>query len=127
IVGGLPSDGYGRGSILPVLPNAPTLFYRAGLENICEAVANMVIDAAPDPQNPMAKRWQSSSPDAAIADFVSIIMAIEPSDSRSAQAVTLLKSHFDDAMSKGGAGASDALKSTFTAACVAPSAAGIGL
>jgi hypothetical protein len=28
IVSGLPSDGYGRGSIAPVLPNDPTLFYR---------------------------------------------------------------------------------------------------
>ena len=37
IAGGLPSDGYGRGATAPVLPNQPTLFYRAGLENICEA------------------------------------------------------------------------------------------
>ncbi|MGH7269974.1 MAG: hypothetical protein ACREJ3_06045, partial [Polyangiaceae bacterium] len=30
IVSGLPSDGYGRGAVAPVLPNQPTLFYRAG-------------------------------------------------------------------------------------------------
>ena len=34
IVSGLPSDGYGRGATMPVLPNAPTLFYRAATENI---------------------------------------------------------------------------------------------
>ena len=27
---GLPSDGYGRGAVAPVLPNQPTLFFRAG-------------------------------------------------------------------------------------------------
>ena len=37
IVGGLPSDGYGRGAVAPVLPNVPSLFYRSGTENICEA------------------------------------------------------------------------------------------
>src|SRR5262249_5560600 len=46
IVSGLPSDGYGRGSTAPVLPNQPTLFYRAGTENICETVAANVIDVA---------------------------------------------------------------------------------
>ena len=28
IVSGMPSDGYGRGATIPVLPNQPTLFYR---------------------------------------------------------------------------------------------------
>src|SRR5205823_1611047 len=39
IVSGLPSDAYGRGAVAPILPNEPTLFFRAGLENICENVA----------------------------------------------------------------------------------------
>jgi hypothetical protein len=46
IVPGLPSDGYGRGAVAPVLPNAPTLFYRAGAENVCASVADLVIDPA---------------------------------------------------------------------------------
>ena len=46
IVSGLPSDGYGRGSTIPVLPNQPSLFYRAATENICAAVAAQVIDVA---------------------------------------------------------------------------------
>jgi hypothetical protein len=127
IVGGLPSDGYGRGSPVPVLPNQPSLFYRAGMENICESVAALVIDAAPNPKQPTAKQWSSKQPDAAIGDFVSILMAVEPSDPRSMQLQTVLKAHFTDSMSKGGASATDALKSTFTAACLAPSAVGIGM
>ncbi|MCA1663093.1 MAG: hypothetical protein LC659_02260, partial [Myxococcales bacterium] len=71
IAGGLPSDGYGRGSPIPVLPNEPTLFFRAGLENVCEAVAGIVVDAPANAARPNAKSWSSSQPDAAIADFVS--------------------------------------------------------
>jgi hypothetical protein len=126
IVGGLPSDGYGRGATVPVLPNQPTLFYRAGLENICAAVANLVIDAKPSATNAMAKHWSSQQPDPAIADFVSTLMALTPSDRRAAPAQSLLQSHFHQAM-QSGASASDALKSTFVTACLAPSAIGIGM
>ena len=123
---GLPADGYGRGATAPVLPNNPTLFYRAGVENICGAVAGIVIDAPADPAMPNAKHWSSAQPDAAITDFVNIIMALTPSDPRAAAAQTVLKSHFTSAMGTG-AKASDALKSTFTVACLAPSAVGIGM
>jgi hypothetical protein len=126
IVGGLPSDGYGRGSPIPVLPNQPTLFYRAGIENICEAVSQMVIDAAPTAAQPSAKVWSSSSPNAAIADFVSTVMALTSSDPRASAANQILTQHFTAAQAQG-ASASDALKSTFVTACLAPSAIGIGL
>jgi hypothetical protein len=124
IVSGLPSDGYGRGAVAPVLPNQPTLFYRAGTENICEAVAAMVIDA-PSPAAGV-KQWSSGQPTAAITDFVETVMALTPSDERFAAAQTILQSHFAAAM-KTGASASNALKSTFVAACMAPSSITIGL
>jgi hypothetical protein len=125
IAAGLPSDGYGRGSIAPVLPNQPTLFYRAGTENICEAIAALVIDGKN--KSPLAANaWTSAQPKAAIADFVSIVMALPASDPRAAPAQGLLQSHFDQAVQQG-ASASDALKSTFIVACLAPSAVSIGL
>jgi len=126
IVSGLPSDGYGRGSTIPVLPNQPTLFYRAAIENICAAVAAQVIDVAPANQLPNVKQWSSAQPDAAIADFVGTVMALTASDPRAAQATTVLKAHFTAATQQG-ATASNALKSTFVAACQAPSAVSIGL
>jgi hypothetical protein len=125
IVSGLPSDGYGRGAVAPVLPNAPTLFYRAGTENICEEVAALVIDAA-QPETPNTKQYTSAKPQDAIADFVQTVMALPPSDARSAPALSLLQSHYASAL-QSGASASDALKSTFAAACLAPSAVSIGL
>jgi hypothetical protein len=126
IVSGLPSDGYGRGSVMPVLPNRPTLFYRAGTENICAAIAAVVIDVGAAKQTAGTRTWSSAQPDAAIADFVGIVMALVPSDPRAAPAATLLKSHFTTAVQKGSS-ASDALKSTFVVACLAPSAVSIGL
>jgi len=126
IAAGLPSDGYGRGSVAPVLPNQPTLFYRAGVENICEAVAAQTIDVPAAKQQPNVKQWSSKSPDPAIADFVGIVMALPASDSRAAPATDLLKAHFTKA-TQSGATASNALKSTFVAACLAPSSVSIGL
>lgn len=126
IVSGFPSDGYGRGSTEPVLPNAPTLFYRAGIENLCTAISASVIDVATAKRDPGVTVWSSTDPDAAIADFVSIVMALVPSDPRAAPATMLLKGHFTAAQEQG-ASASDALKSTFVTACLAPSAISIGL
>ncbi len=126
IAAGLPSDGYGRGSVAPVLPNQPTLFYRAGLENICESVAAQTIDVAKANQVANVKQWVSMDPDTAIAEFVSIVMALPPSDPRAQPATDLLKSHFTQA-TQGGATASNALKSTFVTACLSPSAVSIGL
>jgi hypothetical protein len=126
IAAGLPSDGYGRGSVAPVLPNQPTLFYRAGLENICETVAAQTIDVTAANQLPNVKQWTSTDPDTAVADFVSIVMALAPGDARSGPATDALKSHFTQATA-GGATASNALKSTFVAACLAPSSISIGL
>lgn len=126
IAAGLPSDGYGRGAVAPVLPNQPTLFYRAGMENICEAVAKVVIDPTATPQAPNAKTWSSADPDSAISDFVSVVMALTSKDPRSAEALSLLKAHFSDA-ANAGASPADALRSTFVVACLAPSAVSIGM
>lgn len=124
IVAGLPSDGYGRGSVAPVLPNAPTLFFRAGTENVCTAVAEMVID----PKTPAStKRWASGDADRAIADFVAVVMGLPPTDKRAAPALAALRAHFAAAQKEEGISPSDALKSTFVVACLAPSSVAIGL
>ncbi len=127
IVSGMPSDGYGRGATIPVLPNQPTLFYISGLQSLCATIATQVIDAAVDPNQPGAKHWSSAQPDAAIADFVGILMALTPSDPRSARATTVLKSHFVNTSEQQGLSASDAMRSTFMAACMSPSFIGIGM
>jgi hypothetical protein len=125
IVAGLPSDGYGRGSVAPVLPNSPSLFFRAGAENFCEAIAVMVIDNKNPPAG--AKTWSSAQPTQAIADFVSIVMGLPSSDPRAATASQILTSHFTSAKAASGMTATGALQSTFTAACMSPSAVSMGM
>jgi hypothetical protein len=124
IVTGFPSDGYGRGSVEPVLPNQPSLFFRAGTENLCAILATQVIDNKSPPAG--AKTWSSMQPDAAITDFVNIVMGLTPSDSRASAAQGLLRAHFDAAKQQG-ATSTAALQSTFVAACGAPSALSIGM
>jgi len=126
IASGLPSDGYGRGANFPVLPNQPTLFYRAATENICSAVADQVIDVAAAKQVAGVKVWSSTDVPTAIADFVGTIMALPPSDPRAAPAAALLQSHYDAAVQQG-VSRTNALKSTFITACLAPSATAIGM
>ncbi|HEY1954346.1 MAG TPA: hypothetical protein VGH28_02010 [Polyangiaceae bacterium] len=124
IAAGLPSDGYGRGASVPVLPTQPTLFYRAGLENICEDVANMIIDNKSPPAG--ATTYSSTAADAAIADFVLNLMSIVPDDPRSQPMTQMLTDHHTQALANK-ATATDALKSTFVAACLSPTVAGIGM
>ena len=126
IASGLPSDGYGRGANFPVLPNEPTLFYRAATENICSAVADQVIDVPASKQVAGVKSWSSTGTAAAIADFVGIVMGLTTSDPRAAPAAALLQAHYDGAVQQG-ASRTNALKSTFITACLAPSSTAVGL
>jgi len=126
IASGLPSDGYGRGANFPVLPNQPSLFYRAATENICSAVAEQVVDVAAAKQVAGVKVWSSADVPTALADFVGTVMALAPSDPRAAPAATLLQAHYDAAIQQG-ASRTNALKSTFITACLAPSATAIGM
>jgi hypothetical protein len=127
IAGGLPSDAYGRGSTAPVLPNQPTLFFRAGTENICEALAAETIDVPTAKQTAGVTQWSSSQSTAAIDDFVSVIMGLTTSDPRYAQAQSILTSHYQAALKQSGTTPTAALQSTFVAACLSPSAVSIGM
>jgi hypothetical protein len=113
-----PSDAYGRGSATPVLANAPSLFTRAGLENICTALATHLID------NPATGQYASTQPESAMQSFVTGLMGL--TSDRAPAALSILEDHFSAAQSSG-ATASDALKSTFVLACVSPYVAGIGI
>jgi hypothetical protein len=126
IASGLPSDAYGRGAPVPILPTQPTLFFRAATENMCAAIAAQVIDA-PGAAPQGLKQWSSTSPSAAIADFVSLVMGLTSSDPRSAGATMLLQAHFAAALKQPGIRPTAALQSTFVVACLAPSAVSIGM
>jgi hypothetical protein len=121
---GLPADGYGRGAAAPIQPTQPSLFFRAGVENLCEAVATRVIDPAPGSG---FARWTSADPETAISDFVAQLLALTPSDPRAAAARSLLEAHFRAALDQSGISATDALRSTFVISCLSPGMVSIGL
>lgn len=114
----LPANGYSRGTVLPVLANDPSLFFRAGLENVCAALSASVVDAG------ATTLYDSTKPDASIADMVHNFMGIQaPND---ATPISILQDHFNQAMNMGSVKATDAMKSVFIAACLSPSVVGIG-
>lgn len=113
----LPSDAYSRGSEDAVLANDPNLFFRTGMENICAALANYLIDSG-------TQRWASTAPDAAIGDFVHQLMGLGAD--RDATPLQILQQHFAAAQTATAGSASSALKSTFVLACLSPSVVGLG-
>jgi hypothetical protein len=126
VVAGLPSDGYGRGATAPVLPNDPTLFFRAGTERICEELAQQVVDAPEATRVPGAAQWSSDHAGDAIDGFVSVVMDLSPLDARAAAARSILSAHYAAALAEWFTPTA-ALQSTFVAACLAPSAVALGL
>jgi hypothetical protein len=124
---GLPSDGYSRGAETPVLPTDSSLFFRSGTENICRRLADQVVDVAVTATQPNPSRYVSTSPDAAIADFVQTVMGLPDADPRAADARQILTDHYQAALKTTGIKAKDALKSTFVLACTAPSTISVGL
>ena len=72
-------------------------------------------------------RYQSKMPDAAIADMVQTVMGIVPSDARHPMLLQILGDHYAKASKTAGITAVDALKSTFTLACMSPTSLSMGL
>jgi hypothetical protein len=125
VVSGLPSDAYGRGATSPVLPNQPTPFFLAGVETLCQRLADRVIDPATDPREVGARTWSSARAERTIDELVSEIMALTPKDPRFQRARALLAAHHAAALAK--VGATEALRSTFVIACMAPTSISVGL
>ncbi len=120
----IPSDGFSRGGTAPILATDPSLFYRAATEQLCRSFADYVIDSTVTGK---PSRYQSKMPDAAVADMVQTVMGIVPSDARHAALLQILGDHYAKASKTVGITAVDALKSTFTLACMSPTSLSMGL
>lgn len=121
LAGALPADAFSRGSEVPVTAPDPNLFYRAASELVCEAIASKVVDAASD------SVFSSASPDTAIEDMVTRVMGVPPGDPKHGPAVTILTTHFNNAKTSAKATATNAMRSTFSAACQSPTSLSFGL
>jgi len=126
IVNSVATDAFSRGSEIPVTPADPTLFYRAASEMLCENVAGKVVDVS-------GSMYQSSSVQTAIADMVSRIVGYSAGDTHYAMAVQILTDHYNAALTStqnsgtSTAKATNALRSTFAAACQSPTSLSFGL
>ncbi len=121
LAGALPADGFSRGSEYPVTAPDPSLFYFAASELVCESVAEKVVDAA------TAAVYSSADPASAIEDMVTTLMGVPPSEPKHAAAVRALTAHYQAAVEQGKVTPTNALRSTFAAACQAPSTLSLGI
>lgn len=119
VTNNIPLDGYLRGAEAPALSTAQTPFYRGATESLCAYAAGLTVDKT-------KSRYDSTKKDSAITDFVANIMGLTAEDPNSATATQLLKDHYDAAIAAK-ASPTDALKSTFIVACLAPTSVAIGL
>lgn len=117
----MPVDTYFRGFALPSLPTQPDLFYRQSAESICSLVADQIIDAKTG-----TSKYSSQNAEAALDDFVATTMNLPHSDARAAQAREILAANFAASV-EAKATPTDALKATFTLACLSPSSVLVGL
>ena len=119
----LPTDGYSRGVEGALYINGPDPFYRSSLEQICAYVADLVVDAGGDGG---AALYSSASPAAVTASIASLAHGLMGLDSsRDAQPIAILTSHYTSATGAGHT-PTEALKSTFTAACLSPWVVSVG-
>ena len=117
----MPVDTYNRGFALPSLPTRPDLFYRQSAESVCSLVADQVIDTGME-----TSKYKSQNVEAAIDDFVATVMNIPPSDARAAPVRAILADNYAASI-QANAAPKDALKATFTLACISPSSMLVGL
>jgi hypothetical protein len=137
IAGGVAADAFSRGSQTPVTPAAPDLFYRAATEELCENLANQVVDATGGPYT--SSTSSCTNGDGVLTKFVEQVMGINPADMLHDQAIGILETHCAAASKSttttgggrtGGTSTSTqttGLRSTFVLACESPTSLGIGL
>jgi hypothetical protein len=121
IAGNIPADAFGRGSENAVTPADPTLFFRAASEMLCEDIATQVVDAATN------SVYVSTDVAGGIADMVQRIMGYPPGDPHYGSAVKILTDHYNAAKGTANTSATNALRSTFAAACQSPTSLSFGL
>ena len=119
VLGLIPKDSFARGVVDFTQPSLPSAFHFAAAESLCEAVARTVVTNSND-------RFPANNSQTLIPNVVSQLMGVDASDSRYANIVMTLTTHYDTARSQG-LSARDANRSVFSIACLSPDIMGVGL
>jgi hypothetical protein len=118
---GVPGSAYSRADEKPMMPHDPNMFFIAGTEKLCSAVAGQLVDGGP------TTRWASKTQkDQAIVEFTEQLMGVPPSDPKHDAVIDILNRHYAAAVAAKET-PSDALRSTFTVACSSPLGVSQGL
>jgi hypothetical protein len=117
----IPGGGYARGDTTPLLPHDSNLFFTGSTENLCQVLAERLVD---QPAGQM--RFVSIDREPAIANMITLLMGLPPSDPRSADMSRILHDHLADALAFG-ASLREAIQSTFMLACSSPLGVSLGL
>jgi hypothetical protein len=117
---GIAGSAYARADEKPVMPHDPNLFFVSATEKICMAVAGQVVESG------ATARWKVTAKDAALGEFVSLLMGVPPSDPLNPKLVDILNRHYAAAVAAKETPA-DALRSAFTLACSSPLAVSSGI
>jgi hypothetical protein len=118
VVGLIPQDEFSRGTPVPVQPAVTGLFHFAAAEKLCSTIATKLVTNT--------GRFKVTAPLAAINDMVHLMMGLSPAHSRSLAAYKQLSRHYDEARLLS-ASTTEALRDTFTVACMSPDVMGLGL
>ena len=118
VVGLIPQDEFSRGSAVPVQPAVTGLFHFAAAEKLCSTIGTKLVTTT--------GRFKTGAPLASIQDMVYSMMGLSPAHSRSLSTYKQLSQHYDSARVLG-ASTTDALRDTFTVACMSPDVMGLGL
>jgi len=102
-----------------VMPHDPNLFFVSATEKLCGVLAGQLVETMTGP-------WKVAARDAALADFVHVLMGAPGADARAPLLLGILGRHYDAAVAAKETPA-DALRSTFVLACSSPLAVSVGL
>jgi hypothetical protein len=116
---GVAGSTYARADEQPVMPHDPNLFFTSGTEKLCGVLAAQLVETA-------TSKWKVATKDAAIDEFVSLVMGLPGNDDRTPLFRNVLQQHYTDAIAAKEK-AADALRSTFVLACSSPLAISAGL
>jgi hypothetical protein len=116
---GIAGSPYSRADVRPVMPHDPNLFFVSATEKLCGVLAGQLVETMTGP-------WKVAARDAALADFVHVLMGAPGADARAPLLLGILGRHYDAAVAAKETPA-DALRSTFVLACSSPLAVSVGL
>ncbi len=92
---GIAGSTYARADVQPVMPHDPNLFFSSATEKLCMMLAGHLVETATGP-------WKTATKDAALNDFVHVLMGIPPNDERAPLLRGVLVKHYDAAIVRQG-------------------------